>query len=129
MAGRELDLRLHLMDHQVIDRNGRMVCKVDDLELTEDGAGNLVVTAIILGPRALGPRLGGRLGGWVSGLAQRLSTLDRQAPPRIDFGLVTDIGTAVTVTRTVAELDVAPLESWVAGHVIDRIPGARHESE
>ena len=129
MAGRQLDLGLHLMDHQVIDRNGRMVCKVDDLELTEDGAGNLVVTAILLGPRVVGPRLGGRLGRWVSGLAQRLSTPDRQAPPRIDFGLVTDIGSAVTVTRTVAELDVSPLDSWVAEHIIGRIPGARHASE
>jgi sporulation protein YlmC with PRC-barrel domain len=129
MAGRQLDLGLHLMDRQVLDRDGRLVCKVDDLELTGDGAGNLMVTAILVGPRALGPRLGGRLGAWMTGLAQRLSTPDRQAPPRIDFGQVTDIGSAVTVARTDAELDVSPLDSWVAGHLIGRIPGARHESE
>jgi sporulation protein YlmC with PRC-barrel domain len=126
MPGRELDLGLHLMDHQVIDTNGRMVCKVDDLELTPDERGNLVVTGILVGPRALGPRLGGRLGRWLAGTGTRLSEKD---PPRIDFGQVTEIGSAVRIARTVGEIDVSQLEDWLSEHVIGRIPGERSAGE
>jgi hypothetical protein len=91
--------------------------------------GQLVVTAILVGPRVLGPRLGGWLGRWLARPAQRLSTADRQQPPRIDFAQVTEIGSAVRVARTVAELDVSPVEDWLARNLIGRIPGARHESE
>src|SRR6266511_2011098 len=117
--GRVLDLHLHLLDRQVIDVDGRMVCKVDDLELELDTAGRPYVTAILVGPRALGPRLGGRLAG-----ADR-----QQQPPRIDFAQVTDIGSAVKLARRADEVDVGPLERWVDEHVIGRIPGSTHEGE
>jgi sporulation protein YlmC with PRC-barrel domain len=126
MSGRELDLHLHLLDRQVVDRDGRLVCKVDDLELALDELGRPYVTAILVGPRALGPRLGGRLGRWTAAIADRLAT---GAPPRIDFAQVTDIGSAVTLARRADELDVAPLEAWVDRHVIAPIPGSRHEGE
>jgi sporulation protein YlmC with PRC-barrel domain len=115
-----LDLQLHLLDRQVVDPAGRLVCKVDDLELVESG-GRLLVTAILAGPRALGPRLGGRLGRGITGAAARLSTGDI---PRIDFGQVTDIGTVLRVARTVPELDLSAVDDWLAEQVIGRIPGA-----
>ncbi|HVQ91329.1 MAG TPA: hypothetical protein VMU51_09860 [Mycobacteriales bacterium] len=126
--GRQLDLQLQLLDRQVVDAGGRLVCKVDDLELTATDDGRLLVTAILIGPRALGPRIGGRLGRWMAGIAQRLSTPDRQLPPRIDFGQVTDIGTAIAIARRRSEVDVAPLDDWVDEHLIGRIPGAGHAS-
>lgn len=128
-AGRILDLHLHLLDRQVMDADGRFVCKVDDLELEIDEVGRPYVSAILVGPRALGPRLGGRLGHWVSAIARRLSEGQSQQPPRIDFGLVSDIGSAVTLARRHDELAVTPLERWVDEHVIAPIPGSRHESE
>jgi sporulation protein YlmC with PRC-barrel domain len=124
--GRQLDLGLHLMDRQVVDRDGRLVCKVDDLELSPDESGNLVVTAILVGPRALGPRLGGWLGRWLAGTGSRLS---EQEPPRIEFGQVTDIGSAVRIARTAEEVDVSQLEDWLSEHVIGKIPGERHAGE
>jgi sporulation protein YlmC with PRC-barrel domain len=124
-----LDLHLHLLDRQVIDIEGRLVCKVDDLELELDTAGRPYVTAILVGPRALGPRLGGRLGRWFAAVAARLAAADRRDVPRIDFAQVTDIGSAVQVARRHDELDVAPLERWVDRFVIGRIPGSRHEGE
>jgi hypothetical protein len=48
---------------------------------------------------------------------------------RIPFERVTDVGSAVTVDRARDRLDVALLEDWVREHVIDPIPGSRHESE
>ncbi|MDQ1537495.1 MAG: hypothetical protein QOE58_1888, partial [Actinomycetota bacterium] len=66
MTGRVRDLALHLLDRQVDDTEGKAVCKVDDLELTvpEDG-GPPYVSAILCGPQALGPRIGGLLGDWM----------------------------------------------------------------
>jgi sporulation protein YlmC with PRC-barrel domain len=126
MAGRELDLQLHLMDRQVVDVEGRLVCNVDDLELALDERGRPYVTAILVGPRVLGPRIGGRLGRWIASIAGRLATA---APPRIDFGQVTEIGSAVRIARTRAEVAVAPLEDWVNQYVISRIPGSDHAGE
>lgn len=127
--GRVLDLHLHLLDRQVIDVDGRMVCKVDDLELELDGTGRPYVTAILVGPRALGPRLGGRLGRWFGAIAARLADADRGGTPRIDFAQVTDIGSAVRLARRRDELGIDPLERWVDRFVIGRIPGSAHEGE
>jgi sporulation protein YlmC with PRC-barrel domain len=124
-----LDMHLHLLDRQVLDADGRFVCKIDDLELGLDEVGRPYVTAILVGPRALGPRLGGRLGRWVTAIAKRLSDGQAPEPLRIDFALVSDIGSAVTVARNHDELGVTPLERWVVSHVISRIPGSGHESE
>lgn len=127
--GRTLDLHLHLLDRQVVDPDGYFVCKVDDLELDVDEAGYPYVTAILVGPRALGPRLGGRLGRWMTSLGRRLAEGQSWQPPRIDFGLVSDIGSAITVVRPRRELEVASLEDWVDRNIIGRLPGSRHESE
>jgi sporulation protein YlmC with PRC-barrel domain len=129
VVGRTLDLRLHLLDRQVVDTDGRLVCKVDDLALESDDTGRPYVTAILVGPRALGPRLGGRLGQWVTAIGRRLSDGQSKEPPRIDFAYVTDIGSAITLARRQDELEVTSLEAWVDAHVIARIPGSRHESE
>lgn len=126
--GRVLHLNLHLLDRQVVGTDDRLVCKVDDVELEPDGSGRLVVTAILVGPRALGPRLGGRLGRWMAAVATRLAA-DRAGPQRIDLRVVTEIGSAIRVGCTGEDLALAPLERWVDEHVVGRIPGSRNESE
>jgi sporulation protein YlmC with PRC-barrel domain len=125
--GRELDLELHLLDRQVIDSEGQLVCNVDDLELDFDETGHPYVTAILVGPRAVGPRIGGRLGHWFTAIASRLA--GSREPPRIDFRHVVEIGDVIKISPTVQELDVTSLEEWVRDHVIARIPGSGHESE
>ena len=49
-----------------------------------------------------------------------------QSAPRIPFGRVTAVHSAVDVDRTRAELAVDPLEGWVERHVIGRLPGSGH---
>ncbi len=127
--GRVLDVHLRLLDRQLVDPDGRFVGKVDDLELELDESGRPYVTAILVGPRALGPRLGGRLGHWVTAIARRLADGQDEQPQRIDFALVSEIDSAVTVSRRRRDLDVAPLERWVDRNIISRIPGSGHESE
>lgn len=127
MNARVLDLNLRLLDRQVIDVDGRLVCNVDDLEFERTPDGSLIVTAILVGPRALGPRIGGRLGRWVVSIARRLA--DTDAPPRIDFAAVSEIGSDVRLRVPRRQLDVAPLEDWIDEYVVARIPGSGHASE
>ena len=44
-----LDAVLHLLDRQVVDADDRLVCKVDDVELTEYDDGVLGVTGLLSG--------------------------------------------------------------------------------
>ena len=129
MTEEPFDLRLRLLDRQVVDPDGGLVCKVDDVEFEQGADGGWHVVALLSGPQSLGPRLPGRLGQWVMALGRRLSLHPEVRPRRIPFERVTDIGSAVTVDRSRDQLDLAALEDWVREHVIDRIPGSRHESE
>jgi hypothetical protein len=126
MSGRTLDLNLHLLDRQVVDRDAKLVCKVDDLEFERGSDGALYVVAILVGPRALAARLRGRIGTWVASIAGRIAEAE---VPRIDMSLVSDIDSEIKLGASRDELGVAPLEDWVREHVIVRIPGNGHASE
>ena len=129
-AGRVIDAALELLDRQLIDANGVAAGKVDDLELTELSDGTLAVTAILSGPGALAPRLGGRLGtAWASAF-ERLHPDEDPSPARIPFGVVRDLdGAQVRLTRSRHHLEGNRLEHWVRDRVISRIPGAGHAPE
>jgi sporulation protein YlmC with PRC-barrel domain len=92
-----VDAVLLLLDRQITDVEGRMVAKVDDLELTEATDGSITITGLLCGPAALLPRLGGRFGGavhqfWVELGRQRR---DRERPQWIDFADVAELGSEV----------------------------------
>jgi hypothetical protein len=129
MAARVLDLTLHLLDRQVQDPGGGLVCNVDDVELhvPEDGSPPYL-TELLTGPAALGTRLGGLLGRWWVTAYQLLGHRHDREPDRIPYELITDIGSAVKIARTRAELGIHPGEDRARQYVVDRIPGARHES-
>jgi hypothetical protein len=76
-----------------------MVCKVDDVELTEHPDGSWEVTGLLVGPPALVPRYGGRLGGVLEGTWRRLGIQegDRLVPWRIALPLVDELGSGVTL--------------------------------
>jgi hypothetical protein len=118
-AGLVLDARLHLLDRQTLDVDGRPVATVDDLELGPPGSTSLSgddtvhVVALLSGPVLATRVFGGR-------------------PPssrlhRIDWRHVTDVGTTVKLGVHGDELDVLWVERWVRDHVIGRIPGGRHD--
>ena len=128
-AGRRYDAALRLLDRQVIDPDGRLVAKVDDLELTEHDDGRLVVTAILTGPSSLGPRLGGRLGQWTVAGWRRLRADADPQPGRVDTAHITEIDSAIHIAMHARDLEINGLENWVHDHVIHRLPGATHEPE
>lgn len=65
----ELDLGLGVLDHQILDRDGRRCGKVDDLAI-EGGPGEQAeVVAILCGPGVWRGRAGwlGRIAAWIGG--------------------------------------------------------------
>jgi hypothetical protein len=130
MAGRVLDAGLRLLDRQLRDKDGKLAGKVDDLEFTfpEDG-GPPHVTAILAGPGALAGRLGGHLGAWLEGVANRLRDSRESRPARVHFGLVKRIGSSVDLSVAKDELETDRVEAWVRDRLIRHVPGARHAPE
>src|SRR5215218_5680842 len=130
MSGRLLEAGLHLLDRQLIDKNGRLAGKVDDLELeVPEGGGPPQVTAILAGPGALSRRVGGRLGAWLEAVANRLREGDDRRPARVSFGVVKGIESAVDLSVPRAELETDRLEAWTRDHLIGHLPGAGHAPE
>ena len=127
MAGRTLEAALQLLDRQLVDKDGRLAGKVDDLELTfPDGGGPPLVTAILAGPGALSRRVGGRLGAWLEAVANRLREGDDRRPARVPFSAVTEIGSAVRLRVAKADLETNRLEAWTRDRIIGKLPGAGH---
>lgn len=120
-----IDGHLELLDRQVIDHDGRMLGKVDDVEMEEREDGRIVVTALLTGPGALGPRLGGALATIVTGSWARLS--GRSAPARIDWSQVASVGIVVTLGVDRLTVKVDGFEDWMRDRVIAAIPGAREK--
>jgi sporulation protein YlmC with PRC-barrel domain len=115
-----------LLDRQILDFTGALIGKVDDIELALDEDGAPHVTALLVGPQALGRRLGGRLGRWISGISGRLHPAANPDPLRIAWSLVANDPRADCVVRLSVrrELLTEPaLEEWLREHVVARIPG------
>jgi hypothetical protein len=128
--GRRFNAALQLLDRQILDADSMLAGKVDDLELERLGEGDdLYVTAILSGLGALGPRLGGRLGRWFTGLHRRLHPDPDPGPARIPFDVVKRINNHVELSLPRDQLQNFGFEAWVRDHVIERIPGARHAPE
>lgn len=91
-----LDGALHLLDRQLLDRNGEMLGKADDIELA-DTAHGLTITAILTGPAALLDRFGGRVGTTLTHRYRSLRVPEphRDVPWRIDFSQVDRLDSAI----------------------------------
>jgi sporulation protein YlmC with PRC-barrel domain len=119
-------LGFDLLDRQIVDFTGALIGKVDDVELTVDDQGVPHVTALLVGPQALGRRLGGALGRWISSVAGRLHPTEHPDPLRIGWDLVANNPRVDCVVRLSVrrELLTEPaLEEWLRTHIIDHIPG------
>ncbi|MGY2874844.1 sporulation protein YlmC with PRC-barrel domain [Marmoricola sp. URHA0025 HA25] len=152
LEGPWLDAALHLMDRQVVDIDGMMVCNVDDLEITDGGGRELSVTGLLVGPAALVPRFSGRLGGWLREMWVSLGVqyAGRELPLRLGLDLVEHVGSdvrlrvgreglldrqspaapGVTLRRMDALLGMdVVLDGTSKGHVLDvRLEPRRRES-
>ncbi|MDX6359062.1 MAG: hypothetical protein QOH37_2116 [Nocardioidaceae bacterium] len=91
-----IDGALELLDRQLLDVEGRMLGKVDDVELTRTEHG-LTVTALLTGQVALLHRLGGRLGNELvtKYVLLRPSETNRSRPWRVVVAHVERLDSAV----------------------------------
>jgi sporulation protein YlmC with PRC-barrel domain len=110
----DLDLGLGLLDHQLLDSDGRRCGNVDDLELEGVGEGEPRVTAILSGPPVWrGRGVLGRLASWIaSGDTVRVPWEEVE---RIDAG--------VHLRKTCRELRLGRGDDR-ARPWIERIPGS-----
>ena len=123
---RRLWIGLNLLDRQLLDRDGRPVGKIDDVELAiPDKHGELpTVTALLVGPAALGPRVGRRTGAFFTALRGLLRDQSDDSAASISIDLVADIGPAVKLHAQRASLPVTAVEDFLAQHLIGHIPGS-----
>jgi sporulation protein YlmC with PRC-barrel domain len=128
MAGRTMFAGLHLLDRQLVDRDGRMCGNVDDLELTRDETSStLYVSAVLCGPGVLAQRFRRlRLGPWLQRVNQLVFPAEAGVDPsRIPFEQVIEIGDHVTIGADRDELGTFSTERWFRDHVVSHIPGSR----
>ncbi len=94
-SAQELDLGLGILDHQLVDSEGRRCGNVDDLELEGVREGSPKVIAILVGP----PVWRGR--GWLGRLA---SLFARGQTVRVPWEEVEKVDSAVHLRKTAGEL-------------------------
>jgi hypothetical protein len=121
-AGRVLDAQLHLLDRQVLDREGLPVTAVDDIELSDIPLGTDLagieppVIENLLAGAVLGTRLfGGR-------------TPDSHWH-RIPWSDISQVAVAIHLEADADDYDLSWSEQWVRERIIGRIPGGRHDPE
>jgi sporulation protein YlmC with PRC-barrel domain len=115
LSGVELDIALHVLDRQLLDKNGRRCGNVDDLAI-EGGAGEVPeVVAILVGPGYWPQRAGliGKLAGRIGG-GRRV---------RVDWSDVRKIDSAVELKRAATELGLGRGDDRLRPY-LDKIPGA-----
>ncbi|WBB71487.1 hypothetical protein O7602_17220 [Micromonospora sp. WMMD1128] len=123
-----VQLAKQLLDRQIVDVEGRLVGRVDDVAFAVNDEGYPYVDCLLTGQGALGQRVGGRIGRLLVAVADRF-TEDPPVPPRrVPLASVARVDSAVRLRCRAAELPPSPVETWLRQHLIERIPGAYRAS-
>jgi hypothetical protein len=110
-----IDLGLGLLDHQLLDSEGRRCGNVDDLELEGVREGSPRVVAILSGPPAWrGRGLFGRLAAWIA----------RGPVVSVPWEEVAETHPAIRLRKPAAELRLGRGDDR-ARALVEKIPGAR----
>jgi sporulation protein YlmC with PRC-barrel domain len=110
----ELDLAFGMLDHQIVDSEGRRCGNVDDLEIEGGPGERALVKAILVGPGAWTGR--GRLGRLAARIGGRKLV-------RVPGSTIGDIKSAVELTKTARELGLGRGDDRL-GRWIEKVPGA-----
>ena len=110
-----------LLDKEIVDRNGRLMGRVDRVVIEAHDA-SMRVVAIEVGAAALADRLGHVLGRCATGLLHALGVSDGQ-PVRIHVNRILDITDKVKVDLAFGETAAANVERKLRG-LVGALPGA-----
>lgn len=116
MSGEPLDLVRDLLDHELLDADGRPCGMVDDVELAGRAGGPLRVVGLLVGPSAWSARLPFGLGRVAKALVGRGQVRVPWEAVRIEAG-------RVRLARPARELGLASWERRV-GRWVMRLPRA-----
>jgi sporulation protein YlmC with PRC-barrel domain len=112
-----IDLGLNLLDHQLLDAEGRRCGKVDDIALEGRPGEDLEAVAILCGPGVWRGRAGwiGRIAAWLGGGGR----------VRVPWDEVDDVGSHVKLRRRAEELGLGRGDDRLRPY-IEKSPGADH---
>ena len=88
---RTYDAAMRLLGRQLIDPDGRLAGKADDLEITYYPDGSAAITAILTGPGAWADGMPGFLGRWTTAVWRRLHPDTDPQPTRILLDDIADV--------------------------------------
>jgi hypothetical protein len=118
-----VDVVRDVLDKSVIDRNGREMGRVDGILVELRPNQPVHLTAVLIGPAALGDRLHPAVGRLVR-LIERSFGVDQDRPARIAFAGIDAIDTKIRLRMTITETAVAAVEQRLRSWVL-RLPGSR----
>lgn len=124
-------VRMTLLDAQLVDRDRLPIGRIDDLELTPGAEGvGPEIESILTGSQALGDRIGGLAGRWMSSASARLRSDSEPGPPSIPASLIVELKPLVKLGVGFGDLpSIAGLERWLADHFVERLPGTGDASQ
>jgi sporulation protein YlmC with PRC-barrel domain len=110
-----IDLGLNLLDHQLLDAEGRRCGKVDDLALEGGPGEELQLAAILSGPGVWRARTGliGRAAAWLGG-GRRV---------RVPWEDVAEVGSHVKLRKRAGELGLGRGDDRLRPY-LEKIPGS-----
>jgi len=117
-----MDIVRDVLDKSIVDRNGREMGRVDAIVL-DVGDGQPRITALLVGPSALGSRLHPAVGRLMHTLERHLGVA-RGRPARIAVEDVEEVDRRVRLRLSIGETDVGAIEQWVRRWIV-RLPGSR----
>ena len=112
-----MDLVCDLLDKRVIDRTGRAMGRVDGIALEQRHGHPPRVSALLIGPSALGHRLSPALGRWIETIERALG-IAAGRPARIAFKQVLKTEPDVKVDLAVSDTSVDVIEQKLHGWIV-----------
>ncbi|MDO8681557.1 MAG: hypothetical protein Q7R30_23830 [Acidobacteriota bacterium] len=113
----DLDLVRDVLDKRVIDRDGRAMGRVDGIALEQRAGQPPRVSALLVGPSALGHRLSPALGRWIKSIEHALGIAEGR-PARIAFTHVLESEPDVKVDLAVSDTAVDVVEQKLRGWIV-----------
>lgn len=113
-----------LLDVQIYASDGEPVGKVDDLVFASPkGGGPPVLTALLCGPTAFGPRVGGVIGLAIWAIGRRLSPTGG-SPVRIPLAEVERVNRReIRLRESARDLGIHRTTDWTRENIVKAIPG------
>jgi hypothetical protein len=119
----DVDVVRDVLDQSVIDRNGREMGRVDGILIEQQPNQPVHLTAVLIGPAALGDRLHPAVGRAVRRIEKSFG-VDENRPARVAFADIDEIETKIRLRLTISETAVAAVEQRLRSWLL-RLPGSR----